>query len=240
MSTAAVPQSAPVWTDPRCGKLAPSHTSNGMPLTAADVWFRVGQVPLERILTDPAPGTATVDDAVFSREKFDVSCELVDGTLVAKAMGFFESQVQGALLYFIHLYLEKNPIGIAAGSDGPCETLPQQIRKPDVLFVSFDRLRAQEIAPKNVLPFTPDLAVEVLSPGNTTAEMEKKLNEYFATGARLVWYIESEIRTARVFTAVDQWEDLGPDGILRGGQVLPGFELALTKLFEKAGPRIEE
>ena len=167
MTSASLPQSAPVWADPRYGNVSPSHESNGVRTTAADVWFRVGQVPLDRILTDPAPGTATVEDAVFSQEKFDVSCELVDGTLVAKTMGFFESQVKGALLYFIHLYLENHPIGIAAGSDGPCETLPKQIRKPDVLFVSFDRLRMHEGTHKNVLPFSPDLAVEIISPGNT-------------------------------------------------------------------------
>ena len=69
--------------------------------------------------------------------------------------------------------------------------------------------------------------------------MEKKLTEYFATGARLVWYIEPELRSARVFTAVDKWEDIRSDGTLRGGDVLPGFELTLERLFEKAGPRIE-
>ena len=68
--------------------------------------------------------------------------------------------------------------------------------------------------------------------------MDKKLKEYFATGASLVWYIEPELRTARAFTAVDQWQDIGPDDVLLGGNVLPGFELSLKRLFEKAGPQI--
>lgn len=208
-------------------------------MTAAEVWFRVGQVPLERILAEPAPGSATAEDAVFSKEQLGVSCELVDGTLVAKTMGYFESKVALALAYFIHQYLEIHPIGEVAGIDGPCETLPKHIRKPDVAFMSFDRLR--EAPPrKNRLPCSPDLAVEVLSPGNTPTEMEMKLKEYFATGARLVWYIEPELRTARVFTAVDQWEDIRADGVLRGGEVLPAFELPLARLFDKAGPRTEQ
>src|SRR5205085_12241572 len=130
--------------------------------------------------------------------------------------------------------------GEVAGGDGPCETVPGQIRKPDVTFVSFERIRKEAKPTRKKLPYSPDLAVEVLSSGNTSAEMEIKLKEYFATGARLVWFIESELGTARVFIAVDDWEDLGPDGVLRGGDGLPGFELPLTRLVENAGPRLQE
>jgi len=213
---------------------------NGSPPNVAEIWLRAGQVPLERILMIPTPGTATVDDAVYSKEKLNLSCELVDGILVAKTMGYFESKVAFALAYFIHQYLESHPIGEVAGGDGPCDTLPDHVRKPDVAFTSFERLRKQSKPTRKKLPFSPDLAVEILSPSNTTAEMEKKLKEYFATGARLVWYIEPELKAARAFIAVDKYEDILSDGVLRGRDVLPGFELALARLFEKAGPRIEE
>src|SRR5262249_42482795 len=109
------------------------------------------------------------------------------------------------------------------------------VRKPDVGFTSFARIHSQPKPTRKTLPFAPDLAVEVLSPSNTTAEMEKKLTEYFASGARLVWHIEPELRAGRVFTAVNQWQDIGPDGVLTGSDVLPGFELSLKRLFEKAG-----
>src|SRR5205823_13376898 len=116
-----------------------------------------------------------------------------------------------------------------------CDTVAENVRKPDVAFTSFERITKRGKPTRTKLPFAPDLAVEVLSPGNTAAEMDTKLREYFACGARLVWYIESELKTARVFTAVDQYEDIAFDGVLRGGDVLPGFELPLAKLFEKAG-----
>jgi Uma2 family endonuclease len=155
-------------------------------------------------------------------------------------MGYFESKVAIALAFFLHQYLEANPIGEIAGEDGPCETLPEHVRKPDVAFTSFQRIRNQSRPTRKALPFSPDLAVEILSPSNTVAEMEKKVKEYFATGARLVWHIEPELRTARAFTAPDRWEDVPANGVLRGGEVLPGFELYLARLFEKAGPRLEE
>ena len=206
----------------------------------AEIWLKAGQVPLQRIIMCPAPGTATVDDAIYSKERLNISCELVDGILVAKTMGYFESKVAVALAYFIHLYLEKNPIGEVIGGDGPCETVPDHVRKPDVGFTSFERIRREAKPTRKQLPYSPDLAVEVLSPSNTSTEMETKLQEYFATGARLVWHIEPELRIARAFTAVNAWEDIGPEGKLLGGDVLPGFELPLVKLFEKAGPRVDE
>jgi Uma2 family endonuclease len=187
----------------------------------------------------PAPGTATSDDAVYSKERFDLLCELVNGILVAKTMGYFESKLAVALAYFLHQYLESHPLGEVAGADGSCETVDDNVRKPDVSFTSFERIRKLGKSTRAKLPFAPDLAVEVLSPSNTAHEMDIKLKEYFAGGTRLVWYLEPELKTARAFTAVDQHEDIPAGGALRGGNVLPGFELPLAKLFEKAGPRME-
>ena len=239
MSATSISQTAPVWAYPPDSPLTNAYFGNGTPGNAAEIWVRAGQVPLQRIVMHPAPGTATEDDAIYSKERLNLSCELVNGILVAKTMGFFESNIAAALIYFLHQYLETHPIGIVAGGDGPCETLPEQIRKPDVSFVSFEHIRRESKATRKKLPYSPDLAVEVLSPGNTTAEMETKLKEYFESGSRLVWYIESELKTARSFTAPNDFEDIPTTGSLHGGDVLPGFELSLAKLFDKAGPRMD-
>jgi len=236
MITASISDTAPVWAYPPESPLSGAGASHRSPPTGAEIWIRAGQVPLERIVMTPAPGTATLDDAVYSKERLNLSCELVDGILVAKTMGYLESKVAIAIAYFIHQYLESHPIGEVAGEDGSCQTLPEHARKPDVSFTTFERIRSQSKPARKALPFAPDLAVEVLSSSNTAAEMDKKLREYFETGARLVWYIEPELRSARVFTAVDTWEDIGPEGTLSGGEVLPGLELTMQRLFEKAGP----
>jgi Uma2 family endonuclease len=239
MSATSYSETAPVWAYPPESGLRSSVGGNGSAPNMAEFWLRAGQVPMERIIMCPAPGTATRDDAIYSKERLDISCELVDRILVAKTMGCFESKVALALAYFLHFYLETNSIGEVAGGDGPCDTVPDHVRKPDVAFTSFERIRKEAKPTRKALPYAPDLVVEVLSPSNTKAEMDKKLKEYFAAGARLVWYIEPELRTARIFSATEQWQDIGPDGVLRGGDVLPGFELSLTKLSEKAGPRID-
>jgi len=240
MSTAALSETTPIWAFKPGTPLSQAFPGNHFPETVAEVWLRAGKVPLDRILMQPAPGTATSDDAVYSKERFDLICELVNGILVAKTMGYFESKVAAALIYFLHQYLEAHPIGEVAGADGSCDTVDDNVRKPDASFTSFERIRKQGKATRAKLPFAPDLAVEILSPSNTAFEMDVKLKEFFAGGALLVWYIEPELKTARVFTGVNQFEEIAASGVLLGGNVLPGFELSLARLFEKAGPRIEE
>jgi Uma2 family endonuclease len=77
----------------------------------------------------------------------------------------------------------------------------------------------------------PGLAIEVLSPTNTKAEIARKLRELFTAGCKLAWVIDPESRTAKVHTSAARFKELGPDGILDGGRVLPGFKLALADLF---------
>jgi Uma2 family endonuclease len=80
----------------------------------------------------------------------------------------------------------------------------------------------------------PDLAVEVLSEGNTPAEMNRKLGEYFAGGVRLVWLIDPDTQTALAYTSPDKSNFIGADGALDGGDVLPGFGLPLRDLFAES------
>jgi Uma2 family endonuclease len=241
MSTTSIPETARVWACAECATAADEWVATLMtPRNLAEAWLLAGRVSLDRIIAEPPPGSATVEDAVESKARFGVGCELVNGILVAKSMGYYESHLATLLIHFLYEYLDKHPIGILTGEEGPYLLLPENVRKPDVAFLSFSRLPDGKLPRTGACPIAPDLAIEVLAPSNTKGEMDLKLKQYFKSGVRLVWHIESELRTARTFTAVDDWEDLGPEGILRGGDVLPGFELPLTKLFEKAGPRIEQ
>jgi Uma2 family endonuclease len=164
--------------------------------------------------------------------------ELVDGTLVEKALGAYESVVAGLILHFIYDYLEINDIGQALGEAAALRILSRQTRIPDVSFVTWER-KGKGKLPK-VPRIVPNLAVEVLSEGNTDPEMERKLREYFEAGVELVWYVDPETRTARVFTSLTALTNIGEDGVLEGGNVLPGLRISLRDLFARAdadGPR---
>src|SRR5689334_10015117 len=61
--------------------------------TVADLHRRFGPIAFERIRQEPAPGTATVADAVRIHDHEARLYELVDGILVEKAVGFWESSL---------------------------------------------------------------------------------------------------------------------------------------------------
>jgi Uma2 family endonuclease len=60
---------------------------------------------------------------------------------------------------------------------------------PDISFFAKERLQGMTELPIGFLEGAPDLAVEVLSSGNTIEEIHDKLVEYFENGSRLVWLV---------------------------------------------------
>ncbi len=200
-------------------------------LTLSDLERMFGPMSIRRIRQQPAPGTATEADVLAIHRREKRLCELVDGVLVEKTVGAEESYLAGWLITLLNVFIRPRRLGIALGADGMYRLDPGLIRVPDVSFIAVDRLPGRKYPREPVCSIVPDLAIEVLSRGNTRQEMDRKLAEYFASGVRLVWYIDPKTETARVFTAVDQSRDVPKGGTLDGGAVLPGFELSLQELF---------
>ncbi|HZV06338.1 MAG TPA: Uma2 family endonuclease [Gemmataceae bacterium] len=204
--------------------------------TLADLLHQLGDIPPHRVRMKPYPGTATEQDVVAAEAAPDKRlCELVDSTLVEKPMGQYEARVGGLIFHFIEDYLEEHDLGIAYPADAMLRVVPRRVRLPDVSFVSWNKLPNRELPAEPIADLVPDLAVEVLSEGNTPREMETKRREYFEGGSHLVWEIDPDTHTARVYTNPDQFQEIGPDGSLDGGDVLPGFTLSLARLFARAG-----
>jgi Uma2 family endonuclease len=84
---------------------------------------------------------------------------------------------------------------------------------------------------RRILPLAPDLAIEVLSEGNTPREMARKGNEYFASGCRLVWLVDPRTRSIVVYTSPAENITLTEKETVTGGDVLPGFLLPLRQPF---------
>ena len=196
-----------------------------------------GMIPSERILLDPAPGTATEEDVLLINERKDRLCELVDGVLVEKAMGTQEGLLGVWLAHLLWDYLEKHPIGIALGGDGMLRLFPGLVRVPDVSFISRKRLPRGKLPDDATASLGPDLAVEVISEGNTKREIERKHKEYFASGTRLAWVIHPKSETVDVYTSPSKKKTLRQGQPLDGGDVLPGFRLTLRRLFTPGARR---
>lgn len=202
--------------------------------TVAELLEDLGGVSPERVRMHPRPGTATEEDLAAFEARTGYLCELIDGVLVEKAMGTYESAVAAALIYLVKAFLQEHRLGVVLGADGLLRIMPGQVRAPDVAFLSWERLGTRRLADQAILAASPDLAVEVLSPGNTAAEMDRKLRDYFATGVRLVWYIDPRTRSAIAYTAPERFQRIREEETLSGDPVLPGFSVVLRQLFAEA------
>jgi Uma2 family endonuclease len=149
-------------------------------------------------------------------------------------MGFYESYLAMRLGRFLLAFVEQHDLGIVAGEAGMLRLAPGLVRIPDVSFVSWARLPQRHIPRQPIPDLVPDLAVEVLSAGNTPREMDQKLQEYFAAGVRLVWYVLPDRQEVHIYTAPDQREVITADDNLHGGEVLPGFYLPIRQLLDAA------
>jgi Uma2 family endonuclease len=205
--------------------------------TLADLVKRLGDIPLDRIRAHPAPGTATEADLLNDPGDDYKMCELVDGTLVEKPMGLYESMLAAVLSHLLLAFLEEHDLGIIAGEEGPLRLSPGLVRKPDVTFIAWKRMPNEELPDEPIPGLAPDLAVEVLSKSNTEAEISRKLREYFAAGTRLAWVLDPKRRTVRVHTSPTEFRLLGEDETLDGADVLPGFQLPIREWFERARRR---
>jgi Uma2 family endonuclease len=200
-------------------------------VTLADFMEQFGNIPPERILFDPLPGTATEEDVLEVERQTGLAPELIDGVLVEKAVGYLESRLATQLIIALGEFVNVRRLGIVLGEGGTLRILPAQVRVPDVCFISREQFPGGELPDVPIPGIAPDLAVEVLSRSNTKGEMQRKLHDYFTAGVRLVWYIDPQDKTCRIYTSTDDCTTLDESDTLDGGDVLPGFKLALTKLF---------
>jgi Uma2 family endonuclease len=203
--------------------------------TVADLVRQLGNISGERIRLDPTPGTATIRDLIRHMDRDDTLYELVDGTLVEKAIGYRESEIACELIRQLGNHITDADLGILTGADGTMKLMKGLVRVPDVAFVAWDSLPNRERPRTPVPDLGPDLAVEVLSESNTPGEMSRKPKEYFLSGAKCVWFFDPDPATVRVFSSPDEVVTLTAADTLTGDPVLPGFRLRLGPFFAKFG-----
>jgi len=201
-------------------------------LTLADVLRDLGVSP-KRIRMKPAPGKATEADLIRIRTHEKRIYELVYGVLVEKIMGAPQACITAVLVCEVGLFVQRNDLGFIMTPDGPTRLLEGLVRIPDLSFFSWDRMPSKEYPTTPIAGVIPNLAAEVLSPGNTRAEMARKLKEYFLAGVELAWVVDPYKRTVAVYAAPDRVTTLTEKQALDGGHVLPGFTMPVKDLFAR-------
>jgi Uma2 family endonuclease len=201
--------------------------------TFADVLHSLGDIAPERVLLDPKPGTATELDLLRAMKKSDRLYELVDGTIVEKAMGYGKGFLAADIARLLSAFLDKHDLGDLGGADSTMRLMPKLVRLPDLSFVRWERNPNRQRPTKPIPDVVPDLAVEVLSESNTPGEMRRKLKEYFLAGVSLVWLVDPDTRTVVVCTSPDQRTTFTEEQTLDGGDVQPGLRLPVRAVFAR-------
>jgi Uma2 family endonuclease len=131
------------------------------------------------------------------------------------------------------MYLAQNPIGAVSGERGPFRFPTSSVRIPDIAVALWERFPNGKMPiSQAIFEVVPNLAVEILSQGNTRREMELKRDEYLEVGVQLIWYVNPRARTATVYSSDGTVEEFDEHGTLSGANVLPGFELPLKPFFD--------
>ena len=169
-----------------------ASTSTAVIETLADLLEQLGGITPDRVRFRPAPGTATEEDMLAIHDREGRLYELVHGVLVEKAMGLRESLLAIALASLLRGFVRPRNLGIVTGADGMMRLFPGLVRIPDVAFISWDRLPNRRVPTEPLPDVAPDLAVEVLSAGNTVREMARKRQDYFAAGVQVVWQVDPQ------------------------------------------------
>lgn len=193
----------------------------------------LGGISPYRVRLKPTPGTATEADLLEVLDRTNVICELVDGVLVEKVMGFTEGNLALWIVRLMTPYLDQHDVGDLGGADSTIRLMPGLVRIPDVSFFRWEKFPGRKWPSEPIPDLVPDLAIEVLSAGNTADEMDLKLRHYFFAGVELVWFVDPARREVRVYTAPDAVTTLTEADTLDGGTVLPGFTVAVARLFER-------
>jgi Uma2 family endonuclease len=160
--------------------------------------------------------------------------EVVGGKIVEKPpMGAYEAEIASILVYLMEHFVRANRLGrVVTEMLFRIDAERKLDRRPDVAFVSHQRWAIGRRAPRTAAwDVVPDLAVEVLSPGNRSVDDIAKVDDYFRAGVRAVWVIYPTLGKVYVYESPTRINVLTRGASLDGGEVLPGFTVPLAELF---------
>jgi Uma2 family endonuclease len=177
--------------------------------------------------------TLMTADELLAMPRDDFRYELVKGELIRMSPTGGEPGTIAAIPTVIvgHFVREKK-LGLVFGAETGFKIAfdPDTVRAPDFAFVSRERILESGI-PKGYWIGAPDLAVEVVSPGDIYGEVEDKVLAWLDTGARMVIVVNPRRRTSTVYRSRTDVKILSESDELNGEDVLPGFACKVSDFF---------
>lgn len=172
-------------------------------------------------------------DELFARRKDGFRYELVKGELRKMSPAGSE---HGAIIVnitgLLWQHVTSKKLGVCFGAETGFKIAadPDTVRAPDVAFVRRERVPEGGI-PKKFWPGAPDLAVEVLSPGDSLEEVEEKVEDWLTAGASAVWVVSPKRRSVTVYRSMTDVTRLAESDELDGGDTVEGFQCKVSEIF---------
>lgn len=187
----------------------------------------------QRIASVPYSTTRMTAEELQANPVPNMCTELVAGRLLMRETpGYRHGDVAARLIIEIGAHVKARALGrvLAAETGFILFRNPDTVRAPDVAFIRSERVPAT--VPNGYPEFAPDLAVEVLSPSDRAGKVLSKVGDWIDAGARLVWIVDPERRTARVYRADGTVASLSADDRLDGEDLLPGLSLSVAAMID--------
>lgn len=157
--------------------------------------------------------------------------ELIEGRLVkVMSTGFIHGVIALRIGRFIGNFADENQLGEVTAAETGFVLGEKTYRGADCAFISNESLQKHGY-PQGFFPTAPDIAIEVVSPNNTSEEMMEKINLYLENRSRMVWVIYPQTKVITVYRQNNVVSLLRENDTLEGEDVLPGFHLPVEKLF---------
>ena len=147
--------------------------------------------------------------------------ELVDGELMDMDGAPPHGSITGEIYLLLRLHVRATGFQMS----------PYTLRFPDVHVTTWERMAAYDEDAGGFPHFAPDVAIEVVSPSNTPAELDRKTAEYFANGARAVWIAYPVPRTVAIRRPGRPEQVYQGDAMLYGDPEIPGFACRVSEIF---------
>lgn len=131
----------------------------------------------------------------------------------------------------LHAFVHDGHLGLITGAETGflLAENPDTVRAPDIGFICADRVPAEPT--QGFFSGAPDLAVEVLSPNDSASQVLDKVNDWLGAGCRAVWVVDPQKRAVNAYHSDGSFAVWSDRDQLDGGEVVPGFHLAVSEIF---------
>lgn len=159
--------------------------------------------------------------------------ELVNGEIIElMPTGHIHGYIEMLIATLLFNFVREHKLGRVLGGETGIYTHrnPDTVRGMDVAYISKERM--SQASETGFLDVAPELIVEVMSPSDRWMDIQEKLAEYFSIGVQLVWLIDPQLEQVHVYRSLDETTRLTAEDTLTAPNILPGFSVALTEIFE--------